>query len=279
MTSGLAWQEGLNGGAESYIAMARSPDWQQFILDRPMADGAGHALLLQQRQQPPAVGHPEQGHGQAARSTMRARGCSGRSASTTCCGGSTRRASRAAAPASTCSRATWRRSAISGCAAACGKESRSCRRRGSRACAGQCRHARELGARHALRPPVLGHAEPRRLHGGRLPPPAHRRDAEARHRGGGDRLVALLHPQRHGQLRRATASATLVGYLAAAVTSDGAVAADPAATAELAERVKAGRHREAGAGQPPARRRWRRPCPARPGGSPPIRLAVQVASP
>ena len=32
---------------------------------------------------------------------------------------------------------------------------------------------------------------------------------------------------------------TLVGYLAAAVTSDGAVAANPATTAELAERVKA----------------------------------------
>jgi CubicO group peptidase (beta-lactamase class C family) len=36
MTSGLAWQEGVNGGAESYNAMARSPDWQQFILDQPM---------------------------------------------------------------------------------------------------------------------------------------------------------------------------------------------------------------------------------------------------
>ena len=41
MTSGLAWQEGVNGGAESYIAMARSPDWQQFILDRPMATPPG----------------------------------------------------------------------------------------------------------------------------------------------------------------------------------------------------------------------------------------------
>jgi CubicO group peptidase (beta-lactamase class C family) len=41
MTSGLAWQEGVNGGAESYIAMARSPDWQQFILDQPMTTPPG----------------------------------------------------------------------------------------------------------------------------------------------------------------------------------------------------------------------------------------------
>src|SRR5476651_219757 len=41
MTSGLAWQEGVNGGAESYNAMARSPDWQQFILDQPMTTPPG----------------------------------------------------------------------------------------------------------------------------------------------------------------------------------------------------------------------------------------------
>jgi CubicO group peptidase (beta-lactamase class C family) len=41
MTSGLAWQEGVNGGAESYSAMARSPNWQQFILDRPMTTPPG----------------------------------------------------------------------------------------------------------------------------------------------------------------------------------------------------------------------------------------------
>jgi CubicO group peptidase (beta-lactamase class C family) len=41
MTSGLAWQEGVNGGAESYAAMARSPDWQQFILDQPMTTPPG----------------------------------------------------------------------------------------------------------------------------------------------------------------------------------------------------------------------------------------------
>ena len=97
-------------------------------------DAAGLALLLQHRQQPPAVGHPGQGH-----RPQHARLCAGEAVRAarhrrTCCGGSTRRASRSAATTSTCSRATWRRSAISGCAAACGKESRSCRRRGSRAC-------------------------------------------------------------------------------------------------------------------------------------------------
>ena len=41
MTSGLGWTEGLSGAAEAYIAMTRSPDWQQFILDYPMASAPG----------------------------------------------------------------------------------------------------------------------------------------------------------------------------------------------------------------------------------------------
>ena len=41
MTSGLGWTEGLSGAAEAYIAMMRSPDWQQFILDYPMASAPG----------------------------------------------------------------------------------------------------------------------------------------------------------------------------------------------------------------------------------------------
>jgi CubicO group peptidase (beta-lactamase class C family) len=41
MTSGLTWQEGLSGAAESYIAMTRTSDWQQFILDQPMASAPG----------------------------------------------------------------------------------------------------------------------------------------------------------------------------------------------------------------------------------------------
>jgi CubicO group peptidase (beta-lactamase class C family) len=41
MTSGLAWQEGLDGWPESLIAMERSADWQQFVLDRPMAEAPG----------------------------------------------------------------------------------------------------------------------------------------------------------------------------------------------------------------------------------------------
>lgn len=41
MTSGLAWQEGLTGADDSIIAMVRSPDWQQFVLDRPMATAPG----------------------------------------------------------------------------------------------------------------------------------------------------------------------------------------------------------------------------------------------
>ena len=41
MTSGLAWQEGLSGAIDSPMAMARSPDWQQFVLDQPMAAAPG----------------------------------------------------------------------------------------------------------------------------------------------------------------------------------------------------------------------------------------------
>ena len=41
MTSGLGWTEGLSGAAEAFIAMTRSPDWQQFILDYPMASAPG----------------------------------------------------------------------------------------------------------------------------------------------------------------------------------------------------------------------------------------------
>jgi hypothetical protein len=41
MTSGLAWQEGLSGAIDSPMAMARSPDWQQFVLDQPMAAALG----------------------------------------------------------------------------------------------------------------------------------------------------------------------------------------------------------------------------------------------
>lgn len=41
MTSGLIWQEGLSGASESAIAMSRAPDWQQFVLDQPMAEPPG----------------------------------------------------------------------------------------------------------------------------------------------------------------------------------------------------------------------------------------------
>ena len=41
MTSGLAWQEGVDGWPESFLAMERSRDWQQFVLDRPMAEAPG----------------------------------------------------------------------------------------------------------------------------------------------------------------------------------------------------------------------------------------------
>jgi CubicO group peptidase (beta-lactamase class C family) len=40
MTSGLEWSEGLDG-FRSFLEMERSPDWQQFVLDRPMSEAPG----------------------------------------------------------------------------------------------------------------------------------------------------------------------------------------------------------------------------------------------
>ncbi|GKQ55056.1 serine hydrolase [Bradyrhizobium sp. Ce-3] len=45
MTSGLDWDEGFQGGREQSLRdMGKSPDWVQFILDRPMAHAPGEAF-------------------------------------------------------------------------------------------------------------------------------------------------------------------------------------------------------------------------------------------
>ena len=41
MTSGFEWTEGLDGIPRSFFAMEGSPDWQQYVLDRPMATAPG----------------------------------------------------------------------------------------------------------------------------------------------------------------------------------------------------------------------------------------------
>jgi len=41
MTSGIDWNEPLNGRPDSVIEMRRSPDWIKFILDRPMSTAPG----------------------------------------------------------------------------------------------------------------------------------------------------------------------------------------------------------------------------------------------
>lgn len=41
MTSGLAWQEGLDGPYDSVVAMTRSPDWRQYVLDQSMTSAPG----------------------------------------------------------------------------------------------------------------------------------------------------------------------------------------------------------------------------------------------
>jgi len=94
------------------------------------------------------------------------------------------------------------------------------------------------------------YAAPRHLHGGGLPSPARRRDARARHRGGGDGLVALRQPERPWRARRATASARLPGFLAAAVTSDGARRRQSRRDGRARRAGEGRRLRAAGAGQP-----------------------------
>lgn len=45
MTSGLGWEEGITGGREQSLAdLRRSPDWTQFVLDRPMATRPGEVF-------------------------------------------------------------------------------------------------------------------------------------------------------------------------------------------------------------------------------------------
>lgn len=45
MTSGLEWKERLDDSTpETFLAMEQSPDWQQFILDQPMAQPPGTAF-------------------------------------------------------------------------------------------------------------------------------------------------------------------------------------------------------------------------------------------
>jgi CubicO group peptidase (beta-lactamase class C family) len=45
MTSGLDWDEGIDGGKEqSLVELGRSPDWVKYILDRPMAHAPGEVF-------------------------------------------------------------------------------------------------------------------------------------------------------------------------------------------------------------------------------------------
>ena len=146
-------------GAQSRLAAIRP---------RPTdGDRAGHALLLQQRQQPSAVGHPEQGHG-----PERQRLCAGKAVRAA----RHRRRAVAGRPAGP----LGRRLGPPPAAARHGEDRLSLAARrpvGGQAdpaggvdrgrAPGRRRHARELGERPALRPPVLGDAAPRRLHGGR----------------------------------------------------------------------------------------------------------------
>ena len=195
MTSGLEWSEGLDG-FRSFLAMERSPDWQQFVLDRPMSEAPGtrfyydsgnsHLLsaILTKVTGKSALDYARevlfgplgiedvmwradpQGHlGRRCRPLH----ASARHGEDRLSLPARRRMGRKADPAGVMDRG---------------------RAQGGR------RHARDLGAEPALRQPVLGDAGPRRLHGGRLRPSADRCHPQARHRGGDDRLGTLRDGER-----------------------------------------------------------------------------------
>ena len=99
MTSGLDWTEPVDGGEpRSVIAMEQSADWEQFVLDRPMATEPPAAAFNYDSGNPQAFSAIlTRLYGDKARWTMRAGDCSSRSAFRTSSGGAIHTTFRSAA--------------------------------------------------------------------------------------------------------------------------------------------------------------------------------------
>ena len=190
MTSGLEWSEGLDG-FRSFLAMERSPDWQQFVLDQPMSEAPGTRFYY------------DSGNSHLLSAILTK--VTGKSALDY--------AREVLFGPLGIEDVMWRGDpqGISGGGAGLYMHPRDMAKIGYLYLRGGVWEGKQilpaswiegvrkadvdmreiLGKGSALRQPVLGDAGPRRLHGRRLRPAAHRRHAQARHRGGDDRLGAL----------------------------------------------------------------------------------------
>ena len=195
MTSGLEWSEGLDG-FRSFLAMERSPDWQQFVLDQPMSEAPGTRFYY------------DSGNSHLLSAILTK--VTGKSALDY--------AREVLFGPLGIEDVMWRGDpqGISGGGAGLYMHPRDMAKIGYLYLRGGVWEGKQIlpaswieGVRKAdvdmretwaqepaLRQPVLGDAGPRRLHGGRLRPSAHRRHAQARHRGGDDRLGTLRDGER-----------------------------------------------------------------------------------
>jgi len=63
MTSGINWQEPLDGRPDSMIEMTRQQDWTRFVLDRPMANAPGEIFNYNKRRHRMCCLPDRQAHG------------------------------------------------------------------------------------------------------------------------------------------------------------------------------------------------------------------------
>ena len=200
MTSGLAWSEGLTGAIDSPIAMARSPDWQQFVLDQPMATAPGTRFYYNSGNSHLLSAILSKVTGRSANDYAREKlfGPLGiddvlwqadpQGVSVGGCGLYLQPRDMAKIGYLWLRGGLWEGRQILPAAWIEGVRAADVDMRES--WASDLRYGRQFWV----------DAGPRHLHGGRQTPPAHRRDAQARHRGGGDRLAALHRPeQQRGQ--------------------------------------------------------------------------------
>ena len=192
MTSGLAWQEGLGASIDSPIAMTRSPDWQQFVLDQPMATAPGTRFYYSSGNSHLLSAILSKVTGRSALDYAREKlfgplGIDDVQWQADPQGVTVGGAGLYLQPRDMAKigylwlrGGVWEGKQILPAAWIEGVRKADVDMRES--WARDLRYGRQFWVDAAAR----------RLHGGRLPPPAHRRHAQARHRGGGDRLVSAL---------------------------------------------------------------------------------------
>jgi CubicO group peptidase (beta-lactamase class C family) len=131
MTSGIEWEQGFEGGREQSLHdLERSPDWVQFILDRPMAHRPGETFYYNDGNPHLLSAIITKLSGLSARDYANAK-LFGRLGIAPPVWLRDPQGYRMEALVCSCGRATWRRSVISICSTANGKTSSCCRLVGS----------------------------------------------------------------------------------------------------------------------------------------------------